>query len=357
MTDLGFGFDEDDLASPQTSAYLARLDQITPEALAHYRDLQDSFQEQLRDHYGAGFDSLQLAYHFGIEAADWAAKAIPEAVQGADDEAEFTRYYMVIRGLTARSLLSFSEIVWLLRGGYVSGALSRVRTLYELAVVAHILAEHGSPGKAHPELVERYIRHREAFTRTEADQLIATGVVDPTILLGRDTLQALDRQKQQLLDQYGKSFSTLWGWAAPLFKPGDPISMIRLSQLVDPKVSYFYGMTSEHVHGGSAGLHANVIQREHETVLATGPTNLGLSIPVDLATHFTFAVLEIAVPTRIKVEGESDEKGALLLAGVDRVMQAACDQFSEGEAIIEAAEREFQASRQHHVRAGGEDQG
>ena len=253
-----------------------------------------------------------------MEAAEWAAGAVPDAVAGDQDEVEFNRYYGVIRGLAARSLLTFSEIIWQLRGGYVSGALSRIRTLYELAMVANILAEYASPGRSHPELIERYVRHHEVFTRTEADQLMATGILDPADYFDEETLEALDRQKEQLLERYGKSFATLWGWAAPLFKSKEQVTMAQLSQLVDPGVSYFYGRTSEHVHGGSAGWHGNFVQREHETVLAAGPTNVGLSVPDALASHLTLVVLQVAIPTNIETGSRRESVGALFLVAVSR---------------------------------------
>ena len=344
MTSFTFGLHEDDAEPEGASDFFDRLDQSTREALDNFQELQDGFQARLRQRYGDGFDSLLVAYHFAIEAAEWAAEAVPAALEHDEEEEQFNRYYGVIRGLTARSMLAFSEIIWLRRGGYVAGAYSRIRTLYELAIVASILAEYGNPGAKHPELVERYVRHHEVFTRSEADQLMATGVLDPATFFDAETLQALDRQRDDLLARYGKSFATLWGWAAPLFKPREQISMAKLSQLVEPGVGYFYGMTSEHVHGGSAGWHGNLIDREHETVRAVGPTNAGLSIPVVLATHLTLSVLEVAIPAKIETETKSEEVGALFLAAISRAMRTAREQVSAGESAVQAAERDFQAS-------------
>jgi hypothetical protein len=222
--------------------------------------------------------------------------------------------------------------------------MARIRTLYEIYVTAGILAAYGRPGGAHADLAERYVRHREAFLPETAASLVASGMVEATAVLDADTLRAVDRQQAVLLRKYGKSFKSLWGWAAPLFKEGDRLSMHKLSALLEDGTAYLYEMSSNHVHGGSEGWHDNFVEREHETIMAAGPTNSGLALPAHLANTLLLALMQFSIPASIDKDGEKNDDGSFFLAGVRRLGAIADASVTAGQEHVDKLEREFQAN-------------
>lgn len=339
---ITFGHPDDSRLDPdRLVGFLARLDAAAGRALRRNLDDRDDFQDRLYRDYGRGLDGMDLLYFSALEAADW-AKNVVHAQDEEDEQEECEEYYAVIRGLTARAISAYAEVAWLLRGGFPHGSLTRVRFLHELFVTAGVLAEYGSPGGSHPELIERYLEHRDVFTPAIADDLVATGALDSTEYFEKDVLDALERRRAELLTRYGKSFAAMWGWAAPLFPGESRVTMRMMGSLVAPEGHYFYGMTSAHVHAGSEGWHETVVIREHETSLASGATNLGLALPSALATAFLLEIIQMAVPSRVERDDMVEETGAYFLVALARMSGSISDHMWRGEETVEQAEISFQ---------------
>lgn len=352
---LVFGINGDeDLDESRLKEFLAQLDSDTPNVTKENRANRDGFQSRLAADYGDGFELMDLQYVWALEAVDWARQAIHDVTKPDDDDG-FEDYYYVIHGLMARTLVSYAEIAWLLRGGFPNGALTRVRTLHELHVTAQILAKYGSPDAEHPELIQRYLLHKDVFTLSTAENLTETGTLDPGIFT-EEILESLAKKREDLLIKYGSSFGGLWGWAAPLFGKRERISMKSLSELVVPGIQYFYGLTSSHIHGGSEGWHENIVSRGDGTVMASGPTNMGLALPATLASAFLTDMLEVAVPSLIEANGNRDDRGAYFLTAVQQQASRVATAMWAGEGVVESREKDLQERfQQDLIRASVEE--
>lgn len=335
--------EEPEIDPEQLDAFFARLDADARSALEQNLDDRDGFQDRLYRDYGRGLDAMDLLYFSAVEASSWAKDAVHEALKYDDDRESFDHYYGVMRGLVARALTSYAEITWLLRGGYPQAALTRVRFLHELFVTAELLAQYGSPEGEHPELVDRYLEHHEVFIRATADDLIATGALDPSKFFDQDVLETLERRRAELLARYGKSFAGMWGWAAPLFPGENRISMRMIGSRVLPELHYFYSMTSAHVHAGSEGWHETIVERGEEQILASGATNLGLTLPAELATAFFLQMVGVVVPTRIESEGAAIDTGGFFQAALARMGATISEHMSAGEDAVTQAEERYKA--------------
>lgn len=342
-TSIAFGQPDDSEIDEQRLAGLVEeLDSSARNALDRNLDDREGFQDRIFQKYGRGLETMDLFYYSAVEVADWAQNMVYKAQADEDDPEDFDQYYMVVRGLTARALAAYAEVTWLLRGGFPNGALTRVRFMHEIYVTAMVLAEYGSPEGEHPELVDRYLEHRDVFTRATADDLMSTGTLDPAAYFSQDVLDALEQRRSDLLARYGKNFGHMWGWAAPLF-PGAPrISMKMMNSLVVPESHYFYTMTSAHVHAGSEGWYESFVAREDETVLASGPTNVGLALPAGLATAFLLDVLQVVVPSRIERDGFVEDTGAYFQAALARMSTSISDHMWRGESAVEQDELDYQ---------------
>lgn len=150
-------------------AYLVRLDAMWASSDDRV-DQADAFRKRLGSKYADGFRSLERMLDEAMDAADWASSAMDRLHTDAGDGQQ-AQYYAVIKGLCARALKTFGEVLWLLKGGYPDGATARVRTLHEIAVTISVIAVYGAPGREHPELIDRFIAHREAMVPRFAHSL------------------------------------------------------------------------------------------------------------------------------------------------------------------------------------------
>lgn len=350
-TTLNFGDPDEFLGAQQIKDFCASVDAASSRQLASVHDDRDGFQDRLFRDYGAGFEAMDLVYSAAAEAAQWAKIRVHRSMVDDPDE-EFEVFYAVLHGCCARALSAYAETAALLRGGFPNGALTRARFLHELLITLGVLAEHGRPDGKHPELINRYLDHRDIFLPSTVKDLLATQVGDVGSVLDEDVLALIDQNHRALLDTYGKSFRQMWGWAAPLFPDWKKaISTRMLGELVFPEGHFFYVLTSEHVHVGSEGLHNVVSTREHESVLLAGATNRDLALPAELATAFLVGIVEYVVPARIEADGVVDDTGASLLVGVRHLSEAVSREMGRGEDTVTNAEAVFQDELRHGLAA------
>jgi len=347
MTDreLSFGSSEPELDAETVASFLSKLDELWDEDASDQANVLPLFRDRLRQDYGSAFDRLARVHAAAVEAASWGATAMDVYIAGlyadaSSEEGEAQRldeYEWLMRGLGARSLLAFAEVTWLTQGGYPNGALARVRTMHELAITAAVIAEHGNPDAAHPELVQRFSRHREVFYPDTARKLAASGALEDD-LFDADTLDLLAQREQELIAEFGAEFRGAYGWAQPLFAPGERISFTKLANLVEPKLAILYSITSSHVHADSEGWHHGLIKFRDEDVFAAGPTNLGLASPTSLACRLLLACLDLVIPATIEVDEEKDTDGTLLLTGVRHLVEQALAAMKAAEAAVKLRE-------------------
>lgn len=354
---LTFGDKDEAVDSDELNAFLGRLDRMWRENPENLGNELAEFRERLRATHGEGFRGMERVHAGAVEALNWGAAAIGEMVDDLyadesenDDETEAVEDYLwIMRGFAARAVTVFAEVSWLLEGGFPDGALARVRTLHELAVIASIIALHGQPDGDHPELVARFARHHEAFNVQAAEQLSATGVLmdDP---FDPEVMTVLQEQRAELLALFGPAFAQPYGWAQPLFESRERITFKKLEALVEPGLAYLYRMSSSHVHADSEGWQHSLHERAGESVFGAGPTNRGLAVPATLAAFLLSAVIDYAVPSTIaSQDGVLDVDGAKLLAGVAHLRDQALAAMGAGDDEVDRAEEAYQATRRHQT--------
>lgn len=284
---------------------------------------RDSVRREILNNYQAGFEAMELLHESASEAINWASNAVHDTLDDSEDDSSFAEYINVLVGLGGRALLAFDEVAWLLRGGYPSGAWTRVRSLQELFVVTATLGLFGSPNGAHPDLIERYVNHHEVFTQSEADELLATEIHGVEQTLTSEVLQVLMQKRQALIETYGQKFSSSWGWAAPLFPKSTP-TFSALNKLILPSHNAFYGIASSHLHASSQGLHEATRETENgENYFLAGAQKDELGAAATLGSGFLIGVLGAIIPTAIKTSDDSapNEDGRFLLGALVRIQE------------------------------------
>ncbi|SPP97822.1 DUF5677 domain-containing protein [Bradyrhizobium vignae] len=110
-----------------------------PQLLARARKSDAGFEKRNLKRWRKPFDLLELLWNISQEVgAKFNETERPDAVAAKDYQ------FDALVSLHARALLVAREIQCLLYGGYPDGALSRWRSLHEIAVMAVFLKQHDS---------------------------------------------------------------------------------------------------------------------------------------------------------------------------------------------------------------------
>jgi hypothetical protein len=199
----------------------------------------------------------------------------------------------------ARALLVVGEIMCLLGGGYADGALSRWRTLYELAVTASFL--NGSGG----ELSERYLASvefqalRDAKHRNECAEEAGIGPVS------EEEVQFLERRCAALEAALGKEMRNEYGWAARALHKKKP-NFVDLEAAVElGHWRPYYRWASQPTHAGyrpPLSILGTAESVSVEEVFLIGQSSSGLAAPMEM----TAASLSMATSALILTKPSLD---------------------------------------------------
>ena len=166
------------------------------------------------------------------------------------------------------------EVLALLRAGFPDGAHARWRTLYELAVVAHVLAS-GNRGTA-----SRYLAHRMLVAHDRIGDLVE----DP----------ALSTEAAKIRRRFTVPFKGDYGWACELSGRRLSVSHPRLHHLErlvgdnTARLEDLKRLAQHHVHAGSLG---NVLAKTTPDPPIADPWRLA---PVAAATADAAAEVGVA---------------------------------------------------------------
>ena len=235
------------------------------------RDVEAGFRRRLNHRWGAPLDLLDMFIALTTDAGSSLKSNLQRDEVLADDavlEALF--------GLHARACQIASEVLVLLRHGYADGAHARWRSIHEISVVSYMICEHSS------NLAERYLlheavqRYRLACAHQENHERIGQ---DP---VPEDVIERLKARRDALVDRFGRSFASEYGWAAEAIGSERPTFRDLEKQVGTDHMRPFYRMASDNVHANAHAsqfrLGLGLSQLGGDTLL-TGPSNLGLADP------------------------------------------------------------------------------
>lgn len=253
--------------------------------LASGRQNEQIFQRRLREIWGEAFDLMYLVGYGTAECADQFIQRHHESC--ARDDV----FHALVR-LHERSRRVFWEVYRLLTGGFPGGARARARTLYELAVVAIVIAEYGRQSTT-SDIATRYLDHTvvgelailefEVGLEEERGYEISRDLTEKV-----EQLQVVvDQVKQRHGDHYEKST----GWAIPLLTllPSERRQHKKVPSIADLEflagkshMRALYGLMSAEIHAGADGLVHNLDQCG-DVVSPLGPMSVIGPGLVDLA--------------------------------------------------------------------------
>ncbi len=175
------------------------------------------------------------------------------------------------------------EILALLRAGFASGAMSRWRTLHEIAVVAEFIRLSGE-GAA-----RRYLDHDAVGRFDELDLEQKRRRATGEELIAEAEMRAIRERLAAVKEAYGEQFVGDYGWAhADLgLPPKERVTFAKLEARVGLKrLRPAYRSASESIHAGIRGHVANPSSLSGKTPrFNTRPTPFGHAEPAVLTTR------------------------------------------------------------------------
>lgn len=245
-----------------------------PRYLADSRKFRSGFEARLRRRWKRALDLFDLTADLAVRAgANFNDKHRAQAEMDND------HVFHVLCRLHARACLTTSEVRALLHSGHATGAMTRWRTLHELAVVSFFVKEQGH------DVAERYLLHEviESAKSAEEYQRLADALGNEP--LAPEELANHRSRKAELIARYGAPFGEPYGWAASALNNRRP-SFADIEQAVQlGHARGYYRMASYGVHSHAKGSYFDLgrmaSSSRHSTVLIAGPSNAGLADPAD----------------------------------------------------------------------------
>lgn len=231
------------------------------------RDIElEGFQRRLQQRWRAPLQlfavQLGLSIQFGGDLNKW--------MRSQPSEGSSALIECVLR-LHARACQIAGEVEVLLRAGFADGALSRWRTLHEVAVIAMFLQERGE------DVAQRYLDHLAIDSLDLARKYVAAHEALGHRPVSPREIQGLEARVAALKLKYGKDFGHEYGWAASALNiPSPNFTQIEKAVSIE-KYRPFYKLASGTIHAGPKGAFWKLgLTAETQHGLLAGPSNAGL---------------------------------------------------------------------------------
>ena len=267
--------DEISERADKAALFLERLFEQLPNMLTEHEEHERGFRVRCYERWKDGIDLLKMFIVISEEfGSTLNGRERPRAVLQVDYK--FGSAIM----LHARGVRVANEILALLREGYPDGALSRWRTLHEIAVVSTFL------NRSEPETSLRFLAHRgiAAYKALKQyDEYLPRSRMKP---LDPGDLDAAKAERDKLLARFGTEFGEDFGWAYPTITKKKEINLFDLEKAtgLDHWRSRFR-WASDDIHASAkppfASLGTSEVRRD-KPVLLTGSSNSAFTDPAHM---------------------------------------------------------------------------
>lgn len=255
-----------------------KLRQQIAEMISQENEQQTEFEERLYARWKKALDLYDATLLLTRECGEIYLKQYIEQASKDND-----LVFGVLMHCHFKACQVASAISVLLKSGYASDALSRQRTLHELAVTMFFVKKHG------PEIAEQYWvhnaieSHKAALQYQEYHKRINHKPFDPS------ELEALRVKKEELVNRFGKVYAEQYGWAAKALGKSKLVQFSDIEKDVGfDHMRPYYRMASHGVHANPKGLVFNIgniygSENKGKIIPLSGASNAGLADPGELA--------------------------------------------------------------------------
>lgn len=232
------------------------------------KKIEKDFNRRLYKKWKGPIDNLEALIGISYEGGVMFTESFIE-----EAKKENNLVFYSLRAIHARAVLTAKECLILLKNGYPDGAFSRWRTIYELSVIGGLLVDIKDN-----DLCERYLNffYVQAYKEEKLNREKGYPSYD------EDSFKSLKNNYDYMVKKYGKNYvNGDYGWANKLFDK-DRVYFSDIENAANmEKLKGYYKSSSMYIHGNykaskeSLGIMPNI-----EEILLVGPSNYGLSIPM-----------------------------------------------------------------------------
>lgn len=223
-----------------------------------------------------------------------------------------------------------NEVAVLIKSGYADGAHARWRTLHELAVVTGLL----SAGDAN--LSERYLLHEGIESWKAANQYLEHQDRLGLESLDEADLATLGTARDTLVERFGSSFKSQYGWASELLEKHSPTFADLEKEAGMGHFRPYYKLASHGVHAGPKSIYFNLALSDGaKDLILAGPSNSGLADPGHSAALSLFQI------TSSLVASYSSLERLISLKAIEVLVERTGDAFLEVQQAMESNVLEF----------------
>ncbi|WP_129267503.1 DUF5677 domain-containing protein [Bradyrhizobium betae] len=254
------------------SEMLKGLKRAAPKMLREHKKSDAGFERRNYRRWKKPLDLLELLWNISEEVGGkFNQTERPAAVVAKDYQFE------ALVSLHARALLISREVLCLLYGGYPDGALSRWRSLHEIAVTAVFLQKHDQ------EVSHRYLASFPFAALNAAKQLNEHAERANMTPFLEEELAEMKQRCDGFEARFGKEMHNERGWASPALKnPKPTFAQLEKAVALDhwrPR----YRWASQHTHGGYRPALAMLGTAEStQPVHLVGQSNSGFTDPIHM---------------------------------------------------------------------------
>jgi hypothetical protein len=249
--------------------------------LLKHRKEQALFNKGLYSNWGVAINLLEsfvlLIQEIGCEYNEY--------IQQIEND-DITPKFEILRRSHARSCQVALEIVTLLKNGFADGAHARWRTLHEIAVETNIIQKNDD------DLAVSYLDHLQIQDYKSAkifQQHCLKLHYEPFSL---EEMEKITESYNDLIINYGKNYSSEYGWATKIIKGKVP-KFCDLESIAEfEHMRPFYKLSCMNVHGGPKGLiyRLGLTDEQQRNILLAGPSTNGLGDPIQ---NVAYSLLQI----------------------------------------------------------------
>lgn len=257
-----------EITTESSNAILKAIKAHWPEHQRQELEQKKGFHSRLEARWGEALNLLRMMLSISLEIGEANSERNSESRASPDQHKRH-----VLSQLHIRSCQVTSEILRLLESGYADGAMARWRTLYEIGVVAKLIADHDDS------LAERYLAHEIIEARNALKIYIATHEELGYAPVSQAEIDEVHSLCEAAIVQFGPEFARNYGWAAKHLRIKDPRFIDLEKEAVQAKMRSHYKMASYNVHADVKGItfkHGSLLNPRQ---VIAGSSNAGLEEP------------------------------------------------------------------------------
>lgn len=258
-------------------------------ALAEYRLIFTLAYHRIHQRWGEAIEMLNFYIILNERAGALFASMY--------DEPEGDDRFAALLQLHARACQVSREVLALLRAGYPGGAFARWRPIYEMAVAANFIEEHGQ------NTAKRFLQHRTIEDAREMEEYRRHHEKLGFEELDEQTEEDLVDLENKLVGRYEHSFKEDYGWADLVLENDEkPVLPVLARRVGLEEYLPYYRFASDFVHGGSKAVQGRLglVKENPDEVVGVGPVNQGFIDPA----QFTVLMLPQVTNAFLGLEDE-----------------------------------------------------